>query len=290
MARGADEMPVPVPPSGDTVERVGFVGGVECPSRSDASGDRPGIVGYYWSGKHKRTVKGINLITLYYTDIMGHSYPINSRLYDKQENKTKNDYFIEMLQEIKLWGVEPDWVTGDSWYSSLANLKFLRNAEVGFLFGIAENRKASLEQGKKVQVQTLSIPESGLVVWLKEFGWVKVFAQDFKNEARYYIMFLPELDMLTALSRSSFKQVRGQHWQIESFHRMIKQVCNIERFQVRHEQAIRNHFFCALSAFSKLQTMRMRGLIDNFYQVSRQLFIPVIRQFILKNSSGALPV
>jgi len=164
VALGADEMPVPVPPSGDTVERVGFVGGVECPSRSDASGDRTGIVGYYWSGKHKRTVKGINLITLYYTDIMGHSYPINSRLYDKQENKTKNDYFIEMLQEIKLWGVEPDWVTGDSWYSSLANLKFLRNAEVGFLFGIAENRKASLEQCKKIQVQTLSIPESGLVV------------------------------------------------------------------------------------------------------------------------------
>ncbi len=119
---------------------------------------------------------------------------------------------------------------------------------------------------------------------------MKVFAQDFKNEARYYIMFLPELEMLAALSRSSFKQAHDQHWQIESFHRAIKQVCNIERFQVRHEQAIRNHFFCALSAFSKLQTMRMRGLIDNFYQVSRQLFVPVIRQFILKNSSGALPV
>ncbi|MCY7284137.1 MAG: hypothetical protein LH679_12005, partial [Cyanobacteria bacterium CAN_BIN43] len=51
------------------------------------------------------------------------------------------------------------------------------------------------------------------------------------------------------------------------------------------EQAIRNHFFCALSAFGKLQTMRIEGLIDNLYQVSRQLFIPVIRQFILKNRS-----
>jgi hypothetical protein len=28
-------------------------------------------VGYFWSGKHKRTVKGINLITLYYTDSSG---------------------------------------------------------------------------------------------------------------------------------------------------------------------------------------------------------------------------
>ena len=29
--------------------------------------------------------------------------------------------------------------------------------------------------------------------------------------------------------------------------------------------------------------MRVEGLIDNLYQVSRQLFIPAIRQFILEN-------
>jgi len=241
------------------------------------------LVGYFWSGKHKRTVKGINLITLYYTDLAGTSYPVNFRLYDKRENKTKNDYFIEMLQEIKSWGVKPDWVTGDSWYSSLANLKFLRNEEVGFLFGVADNRKVSQERGQEMQVQRLAIPESGLVVYLKEFGWVKVFAQDFKNEARYYILWRPELDELKTVTRGTFKQAHDRHWQIESFHRVIKQVCNIERFQVRNQQAIRNHFFCALRAFGKLQTMRMEGLIDNLYQVSRQLFIPVIRQFILKN-------
>lgn len=243
------------------------------------------LLGYYWSGKHKRTVKGINLITLYYVDITGNSYPINFRLYNKEENKTKNDYFIEMLQEIKRWGVEPAWVTGDCWYSSLPNLKFLRNVEVGFLFGVAENRQVSLEIGKTVQVKTLAIPETGLMVYLKEFGWVKVFCQDFKNEARYYIMFLPELAVLTALPREEFKHIHDHHWQIESFHRVIKQVCNIERFQVRKEKAIRNHFFCALSAFGKLQTMRIEGLIDNLYQVSRELFVPVIRQFILKNHS-----
>ena len=52
---------------------------------------------------------------------------------------------------------------------------------------------------------------------------------------------------------------------------------------MRTESAIRTHLFCALQAFCKLQTMRVEGLIDNLYQVSRQLFIPVIRQFILEN-------
>ncbi len=31
------------------------------------------FISYFWSGKHKRTVKGVNLITLYYTDIAGNS-------------------------------------------------------------------------------------------------------------------------------------------------------------------------------------------------------------------------
>jgi hypothetical protein len=34
------------------------------------------LVGYFWSGKHKKPVKGINLITLYYTDMEGKSYPV----------------------------------------------------------------------------------------------------------------------------------------------------------------------------------------------------------------------
>jgi len=122
--------------------------------------EKSAFVGYFWSGKHKRTVKGINLITLYYTDVYEHSYPVNFRLYDKREGKTKNDYFREMVLEVEQWGIKPAWVTGDSWYSSLENLKFLRNEKVGFLFGIGDNRKVSLERGKLVQVKHLEIPES----------------------------------------------------------------------------------------------------------------------------------
>lgn len=243
------------------------------------------LLGYFWSGKHKRTVKGLNLITLYYTDIADNSYPINFRIYDKQEGKTKNDYFLEMVRQIQDWGIKPAWVTGDSWYGSQQNLKFLRNEGVGFLFGVANNRQVSLERGQEVSIQTLEIPESGLVVYLKEFGWVKVFRQDFKNEARYYIVHLKNLEDLKQISQREFQQVHNRHWQIECFHRVLKQVCNIERFQVRDTQAIRNHFFCALRAFAKLQTMRTQGLIDNLYQVSRHLFIPVIRQFILGHLS-----
>ena len=62
------------------------------------------------------TVKGINLITLYYTDVHGQHLPVNFRVYDKSEGKTKNDYFPDMLEEVLAWGLKPAWGTGDSGY------------------------------------------------------------------------------------------------------------------------------------------------------------------------------
>ena len=35
------------------------------------------LIGYFWSGKYHKTIKGLNLITLYYSDIHGNSVPIN---------------------------------------------------------------------------------------------------------------------------------------------------------------------------------------------------------------------
>lgn len=52
--------------------------------------DKAELIGYYRSGKHKKTIKGINLITLYYTDPEKRSFPVNYRLYNpcrKQDEK-----------------------------------------------------------------------------------------------------------------------------------------------------------------------------------------------------------
>jgi len=84
------------------------------------------LIGYFWSGKHHRVVKGIQLITLDYTELSGKSIPINYRIYNKQEGKTKNDYLIEMIIEVLDWGVQPKMVNTDAWYSSPTNLKLLK--------------------------------------------------------------------------------------------------------------------------------------------------------------------
>jgi hypothetical protein len=45
-------------------------------------------------------VKGLSLVTLYYTDPQGRSVPVNYRVYDKADHKSKNDYFQDMLAQV----------------------------------------------------------------------------------------------------------------------------------------------------------------------------------------------
>lgn len=242
------------------------------------------LIGYFWSGKYHKSIKGLNLITLYYSDIQGNSVPINYRIYDKKEGKTKNDYFREMLIEAIAWGLKPSIVTGDSWYSGVENLKFLRNQKLGFLFGIEKNRTVSNAPGKYSQVGNLEINPEGLITHLKEFGLIKLFRKVFKkDDSRHYILYFPEGEVLEQVTRNEFVTIHDTHWGIESFHRAIKQVCGICRFMVRNSDAIKTHIFCSLQAFVHLEKMRSKKLISNWYELQRNLFTKVIREYILAN-------
>ena len=242
------------------------------------------LIDYFWSGKHKKIVKGINLVTLYYTDNKGVSVPVNYRIVNKQEGKTKHEYFLEMLAEVTAWGLKPATVTGDSWYASKENLNVLKDKEFGGLFALEANRSVSVEPGVKyVQVQSLDIPQDGLIVYLKQVGRVKIFRTVFKNEFRYYAMLVPNQEDLSSINWSEFNRIHDQHWGIEQYHRALKQVCNIERFQVRETQAIKTHIFCAIRGFVQLEFLRFKEQVVNWYSLQRDLFTEVIRSFIVNN-------
>lgn len=260
-------------------------------SVDDSTLDKPysqhmALVSYVWSGKHHRVVKGLNLITLYYTDGQGRGLPVNYRVYDKAENKTKNEYFRDMLAQVLEWGLQPAFVTGDSWYSCVENLKTVKNHRLGLLFAVESNRRVSLEKGHWVQVQHLDIPADGLRVWLREFGEVKLFRTRLKDQLRHYIVFLPDAKRYPAFEQPAFQKLHDQHWRIEQYHRLIKQVCHIEQFQVRGEVSIRNHLFAALCGYVHLQRLPITELISSVYQWQRELYQNVVASFISRFISG----
>ncbi len=92
-----------------------------------------------WSGKHKRVVLGINLITILWTD--GERYlPVDYRIYNKSvDGLTKNDHFQDMLQKAVERGFIPEFIEFDTWYASISNLKFIRSIGWLWLTRLANN-------------------------------------------------------------------------------------------------------------------------------------------------------
>jgi len=186
-----------------------------------------------------------------------------------------------MLAEVQQWGIKPRFVTGDSWYSCIKNLKTNDNHRLGFLFALVRSRLVSIEKNSYVQIQSLDIPKEGLEVWLREFGHVKVFRTYYKKPttACWQCIYLTT-NRWILLIELSYQKLHDQHWLFYQYHRVIKQVCHIEHFQVRSKTAICNHIFASLCGYVRLQHLRATDLIGNCYSLQRNLFNEVITIFI----------
>ena len=75
------------------------------------NGQTDSLIRLFLVGKHRPiVVKGINLMTLYYTDPHGRHQPINYRIYDKTTEQDQTTIiFREMLVEVLALGLQPAW-------------------------------------------------------------------------------------------------------------------------------------------------------------------------------------
>jgi hypothetical protein len=55
------------------------------------------------------------------------------------------------------------------------------------------------------------------------------------------------------------------------------------RFIVRNSHGIKTHTLCSVQAFICLDLMRSEKLISNWYELQRDLFTKVLREYILEN-------
>lgn len=217
------------------------------------------LVTRHWSGKHHRVVMGINLISLSWTDGDAHC-PCDFRIYDKpNDNLTKNDHFQSMLKKAAERGFQPELVAFDSWYSGLENLKQVRALEWTWLTQLKSNRMVDPQNSGNLPISLVVIPMNGLVVHLKGYGFIKVFKIVAPNGSIEYWA-TSNLKMTT----EQLAERALQSWQIEEYHRGIKQFCGIERSQHRLAIAQRNHIGLALRAFLRLEYHRLQTGVSWF--------------------------
>lgn len=217
------------------------------------------LVTRHWSGKHRRVVQGINLVSLVWTD-GACSLPCDFRLYNKaQDGLSKNDHFRQMFKQAKVRGFEPELVAFDSWYSGLDNLKLLRNLGWCWLTQLKRNRQVSTDRTGNRPICEGFIPPQGRLVHLRGYGWIKVFKTVGTNgDAEYWAT--SQLDM--TIQQVAFHALDA--WQIEVYHRGLKQFTGIERGQYQLEVSQRNHIGLAIRAFVRLEVHRVQSGISWF--------------------------
>jgi len=212
------------------------------------------LVHWQYSGTHHDVVKGIGLETLLWTGKDNEHIPVDYRVYDKDtDGKTKNQHFQDMIRSALHRGFSPEYILMDTWYTSLENLKLIDKVNWKWVAPLRKNRVVSATPHHHQHLEELSIPDEGIIVHLKAYGFIKVFKTISKDgDVEYYAT------NDTNLSTSEVERIYARRWKIEEYHRGLKQQSGIAKCQARTSRSQRNHIWCSIHAFLTLELHRMK--------------------------------
>lgn len=211
-----------------------------------------------YSGAEHGITNGIGLLNFLWVREDGRVSPTDFRVWEPGEDgKTKNDHFREMLKTGKQRGVNPDGVLADAWYSSLDNLKCIRDLGWNWVMRLKKNRKVNRNQ----RLDETEISESGTRVHLRGYGWITVYR--FVDEDGHTMYLGSSFEDKTA---EEIKQLAQKRWEIEVFHRELKQTCGLERCQARTSRAQRNHIALSILAWIKQAAVRQAYSLTHYQQ------------------------
>jgi hypothetical protein len=237
-----------------------------------------GLVGWHWSGKHRRAVKGINLLTLLWADGDRHA-PCDYRIYDRpHDGLTKDDLFARLLRQAHERGFRPRRVCFDSWFGGLANLELIRELGRAWLCRLKCDRAVRVDFGPPRAVEAVSIPEAGRVAHLPGYGLIRVSRAVATNgDAEYRATGEGRTGALTR------RQYKEYSWRIEEYHRGLKQLCGAGRCQARRAKAQRNHIGLSPRAFLRLGSHGF-ALGLNWLRAKLDVIRDAVRAYLTKPS------
>jgi hypothetical protein len=210
------------------------------------------------SGNQHAVVRGIDSVNLVHSTGDGEYYPIDYRIYAPEyERATKNDHFQAMLKDaFEVRKIRAKYVLFDSWYASVANLKYIHRQDRIFYTSLKSNRLVSLtKEDGSIHLQdidwTAERLENGVSVKLKEVPFrVTLFKVVTKDGDVDWVVTNESATNLTTAIVSGRNDVR---WDIECLHRELKQLTGIEKCQCQHEWSQRNHIACCYHAWLALK-------------------------------------
>jgi len=252
------------------------------------------VVNWFYDHSVGRAVKGINLISALIhtanTDVpvcfevqTKDQLIVAKDKHDKDRLKRKSRYTINqlsrklVLQVLKSAG-KFNYLVADRYFASKDNLRFFNKHKVKYVIGITSNRlvarcKADALAGNYCRINELELSENETIkVYLKDINYsLVVTRQVFKNGDNS----VGEIYLITndlSLESNHIEEIYQKRWNIETYHRSIKQNASLSKSPTSVITTQKNHIGLSIGAFCELEKLKLASN-KNHYALKRKMLI-----------------
>lgn len=239
---------------------------------------------WHYDHTQNKSVKGINLLNCLYhrKDI---SIPLSFDIISKpnimtddtgktkrKSDTTKNQRLLAMFDMAVKNQVKFDYVLADSWFSAKDTFKHIRKAQKHFIFALKNNRLVSLttdNHDKQPKVFT-RIDETSMPDNTPVRGYLKDYSDDVLFLRRVFtnkdgstgILYLVCSDL--QCDADTLMTGYEKRWQVEVYHKSLKQNANLASSPAFSASARANHIFLAVFAVFKLECLKIKTKLNHF--------------------------
>ena len=258
--------------------------------------DENDIVCWHYDHSKDRLLKGINFLTALYGS-HGVRLPVGFHLVAKtekyQDPKTqkekrrspvsKNEACRELITQAITNRLPFRFVLFDVWFASAETMVFIKQQQQhDFICPLKTNRKVALsrvdkQRGRYLRVDTLELEaHSTREVYLEGVDFPLVLVkQVFTNEdgscgIRYLVSSDP------TLSFDDLTTIYHTRWQVECYHKSLKQNVSLAKSPTQTVTTQTNHFFAALCGFIKLERLQVKTKLNHFALKSK-LYLSAVK-------------
>ena len=244
--------------------------------------DEDDIICWHYDHCSGRSVKGINFMTAVY-----HSQkvvlPVGFQIVAKTEYYTakgkekrrcpvpKNQYCREMIKQAVQNQIQFRHVLTDVWFASSENMMFIRhNMKKSFVMPVKANRNIALSdadrrQGRYVRADKVMFgTDTPIKIFPEKVDFPlllvrQVFANKDGSEG---ILYLVTDD--TALTYEQITAAYRKRWNVECYHKSLKQNASLEKSPGKIVNTQTNHFFASVCAYVKLEMLKFSSKLNHF--------------------------
>lgn len=250
--------------------------------------DENDIICWHYDHSKDRQVKGINFLSvLYHSPVQGQdvSLPVGFELIAKTEfycdaktgqqkrrsPTTKNESCRQLIAQAIKNQLPFRFVLFDVWFASAENMMFIKIAQKReFICPLKTNRKVALSrqdkaQGRYQRLDTLQLEDKARVeIYLEgvEFPLLLVKQVLANEDGSTGILHLISSD--TNMNFDELTTNYHKRWQVECYHKSLKQNVSLSKSPTQTVTTQTNHFFAALCGFIKLEQLKIKTRCNHF--------------------------